>query len=73
MQQETFRLPTLPEVLCNNESLVDTLNSLNLVSDQCLRIDVACERNDGKGGNPNRMDKRERTGCRLPENGGYFY
>ena len=43
MLQETFRLPRLPEVLCktDNASLVETLNSSNLLSDQHLRIDEA--------------------------------
>ena len=42
MLQETFRLHRLPEVLCktDNMSLVETLKSSNLVSDQYLRIDV---------------------------------
>lgn len=42
MLQEIFRLPRLPEVLCKtgNASLVETLNSSNLVSDRCLRVDV---------------------------------
>ena len=43
LQPDTFRLSRLPEVLCKaeNASLVETLNTLNLVSDQCLRIDMA--------------------------------
>ena len=41
--QETFRQLRLPEVLCqtDNASLVETLESSNLVSDQYLRSDVA--------------------------------
>ena len=41
MLQETFRLPRLPEVpsKTDNASLVDTLNSSNLVSNWCLRIE----------------------------------
>ena len=43
MLQEVFQLPKSPDVLCktDNASLVETLNSNNLVSDQRLRIDVA--------------------------------
>ena len=43
MIQEVFQLPRLPYVLCktDNASLVETLNSTNLVSDRRLRIDVA--------------------------------
>lgn len=43
MLQEIFRLPRLSEVLCktDNASLVETLNSSNLVSDRHLRVDVA--------------------------------
>ena len=35
MLQETFRLPRLPEVICkiDNTSLVETINSSNLVND----------------------------------------
>ena len=41
--QETFRLPRRPKVLgkTDNTSLIETLNPSNMVSDQCLRIDVA--------------------------------
>ena len=43
MIQEVFQLPKLPDVLCktDNASLVETLNSNNLVSDRRLRVDVA--------------------------------
>lgn len=43
MIQEVFQLSKLPDVLCktDNASLVETLNSNNLVSDRRLRIDVA--------------------------------
>ena len=70
MLQESIRLPRLPEILCkiDNASLVETLKSSNLVSDWCLRIDVArVKKNDGKEGDPNWMDQRERTGCRLAD------
>ena len=43
MLQETFTLPRLSEILCKTDyaSLFKTFNSSNLVSDRCLRIDVA--------------------------------
>ena len=43
MLQEIFKLCKLPNVLCktDNSSLVDTLNTTNLVSDKRLRIDIS--------------------------------
>ena len=43
MLLEIFRLPSLPVVLCktDNVSLVETLKSSNLVSEQHLKVDVA--------------------------------
>ena len=43
MLQETFRLSRLPEVFykTDNVSLIETINSWNLVRDWCPRIDVA--------------------------------
>ena len=41
--QETFRIPRLLEVLCKTDSasLIELLNSSNMVSDRHLIIDVA--------------------------------
>ena len=43
MIQEVFQLNKLPVVRCktDNASLVETLNSSNLVSDKRLRVDIA--------------------------------
>lgn len=43
MRQKVFQLPRLNEALCKTEnaSLIEILNSINLVSDCHLRVDVA--------------------------------